>query len=75
MLVVEVILRPLNKPLLFASRIALLNPSTTNRKSRGDSGNPCLRPILAWKKGESSPFIRTKKEVVVMPAKIYFMNG
>ena len=34
-LVDEVILRTSDKPLLFASRIALLNPSTTNRKSRG----------------------------------------
>ena len=75
MLVVEVILRPSNKPLLFASRIALLNPSATNRKSRGDSGHPCLRPLSAWKKGEAAPFISTSKEAVVMHAKNHFMKG
>ena len=75
MLVDEVILRPSNKPLLFASRIALLNPSATNRKSREDSGHPCLRPLSAWNKWEASPFIRIAKEVVVMHAKIHFMNG
>ena len=64
-----------NNPLTFASRIALLNPSTTSRKSRGDSGQPCLRPLSSWKKGEASPFMRTAKEAVVMQEKIHFMKG
>ena len=75
MLVFEVILRPSNKPLLFASRIALLNPSATSMKSRGDSGQPCLRPLSAWKNGDAAPFIRAAKEAVVMRAKIHFMKG
>ena len=75
MLVFVVILRPSNNPLLFASRIALLNPSATSRKSRGDSGKPCLRPLSSWKKGEAAPFMRTAKEAVVMHAKIHFMKG
>ena len=62
MLVFVVILRPSNSPLLFASRMALLNPSATSRKSRGDSGEPCLRPLSAWKIGEANPFMRTAKE-------------
>ena len=66
MLVFVVILRPSNNPLLFASRIALLNPSATSRKSRGDSGQPCLIPLSAWKKGEAAPFMRTAKEAAAM---------
>ena len=64
-----------NNPLLFASRIALLKPSTTSKKSRGDRGQPCLNPRSAWKKGEAAPLMRTAKEVVAMHAKIYFMKG
>ena len=75
MLVFVEILSPSNNPLPFASRIALLNPSATRRKSKGDSGQPYLRPLSAWKKGEADPFIRTAKEAIVMHSKIHFMKG
>ena len=75
MLVFVVILRPSNKPLLFSSIISILNPFATSRKSRGDSGKPCLRPLSAWKNGEADPFMRNTKEEVVMHAKIHFMKG
>ena len=75
MLIFVVILRPSNSPLLFASRMALLNPSATSRKSRGDSGQPCLRPLPGWKNGEAAPFMRTAKEAVVIHAQIHFMKG
>ena len=68
-------LRPSNNPLLFASRMALLKPSATSKKSRGDRGQPCLNPCSTWKKGEVAPFMSTAKEVIVMHAKIHFMKG
>ena len=75
MLKFVVILIPSNSPLLFASRIALLKPSATSKKSRGDRGQPCLNPLSAWKNGEAAPLMRTTKEAVVMHAKIHFMKG
>ena len=75
MLKFVVILIPSNNPLLFASRIALLKPSTTSKKSRGDRGKPCLNPCSAWKKGEAAPLMRNTKEAVVIHAKIHFMKG
>ena len=69
-----VILIPSNSPLLFASRIALLKPSATSKKSRGERGHPCLNPCSAWKKGDAAPLMRTAKEAVVIHAKIYFMK-
>ena len=75
MLVFVIIPSPSNNPLLFASRIALLKPSTTSKKSRGDRGQPCLNPYSAWKKGEAAPLMRTAKEAIVMHAKIIFMKG
>lgn len=35
-------------------------------KMYGDSGSPCLIPLVGWKKGEGCPFIRIEMEVVVM---------
>ena len=69
------ILIPSNSSLLFASRIALLKPSTTSKKSRWDRGQPCLNPCRAWEKGEATPLMRNAKEAVVMDAKIHFMKG
>ena len=68
------ILIPSNNSLLFASRIALLKPSATSKKSRGDRGQPCLNPRSAWKKGEAAPLMRTAKEAVVIHAKIHFIK-
>ena len=75
MLVFVEIISPSNSPLPFASRIALLSPSITSRKSKGDSGKPCLRPLSVWKKGEAAPFMGTAKEALVMQEKIHFMKG
>ena len=59
---------------LFASRIALLKPSATSKKSRRERGQPCLDPHSAWKKGDAAPLMRTAKEVVVIHAKIHFIK-
>ena len=69
-----VILIPSNSPLLFASRIALLKPSATRRKSRGERGQPYLNPRSAWKKVDVAPLMRTAKEVVEMHAIIHLIN-
>ena len=74
MLKFVVILIPSNSPLLFASRIDLLKPSTTSKKSRGDRGKPCLNPLSTWKNGEAAPLMRTAKEAVVIHTKIHFMK-
>ena len=65
---------PSNKPLLFASRRALLKPSTTSKKSRGGRGNPCLKPLSEWKKWDVAPLIRTAKEVVEIHGNIHFIK-
>jgi hypothetical protein len=39
------ILIPDKDPVHFSSEIALLSPSTTKRKSSGESGQPCLKPL------------------------------
>jgi len=44
----------------------LLTPSTTNRKRRGDRGQPYLIPLSAWKKGDVAPLISTEKDIIVM---------
>ena len=74
MLEFVVILIPSNNPLLFASRIALLKPSTTSKKSRGERGQPYLNPRSAWKKGDAAPLMRAAKEAVVIHAKIHFIK-
>ena len=68
------ILIPLNSPLLFASRMALLKPSATSKKSKGERGQPYLNPLSAWKKGDATPLMRTAKETVVIHAKIHFIK-
>jgi hypothetical protein len=47
----------------------------TKRKSKGERGQPCLRPLSEWKKGEAKPLIRTTKESVVRKIMIHLMNG
>ena len=68
------ILIPSNIPFLFASIIALLNPSATNKNKRGERGHPCLRPLSDRNKGEVDPYMRTAKDAMEMHAKIHFMK-
>ena len=68
------ILIPSNSPLLLASRMALLRPFSTSKKSIGERGHPYLNPHLAWKKGDAAPLMRTAKEAVEIHAKINFMK-
>ena len=51
---------------LFASEIALLSPSAARIKSRGESGQPYLKPLSKRKKGEVDPFISTDKDIIVI---------
>jgi len=53
----------------------MLSPSATNRKSRGDKGNPCQRSLLYWKKGEVDPFMNTAKETKEMQLMTQFIKG
>ena len=68
------ILIPSKRPLLFASRRALLNPSATNKKSKGERGHPWQRPLSKWKKWDAAPLMRTAKEAVEMHEKIHFIK-
>jgi hypothetical protein len=69
------ILIPGKEPNLFAFEIALLSPSATRRKSRGDNGHPCLKPLSEGKKEQAEPLIRTTKEVVVRQFMAQLMKG
>ena len=62
------------KPLLFASRRALLKPSATSRKSKGERGHPCHKTISEWKKWDVATLTRIAKEAVDMHANIHFIN-
>jgi len=43
-----------------------LKPSMTRMKRSGERGNPYLRPLPLWKKGEGSQFINTTNVALVM---------
>ena len=68
---------PWKSAVLMAEIKALLNPSATRRrrKSRGERGHPCLRPLPEEKKGEAAPFIRTAKVTEEMQVIIHLMKG
>ena len=68
------ILIPSNNPLLLASRMALLRPSATSKKSRGERGHPYLNPHSEWKKWDVSPLMRTAKEAIKIHEKIHFIK-
>ena len=68
------ILIPSKRPLLLASRRALLRPSTTSKKSRGERGHPYLKPRSEWKKWDAAPLMRTAKEAIEIHTKIHFMK-
>ena len=60
MLRLVAILIPSKMPLLFASRRALLRPSATSKKSRGERGHPHLKPLSEWKKWDAAPLMDIK---------------
>jgi hypothetical protein len=60
------ILSPLNLLFSLASFSNVLKPSTTNRKSRGDNGNPYLGSLYSLKKGDVAPFIRIANDIDAM---------
>jgi len=70
-----VICIPWNSPLLAAFKSALLKPSATNKKSKGERGQPWRKPFSEMKKGEANPFIRIAKETEEMHAMIHLMKG
>jgi hypothetical protein len=53
---------PLKAQNKISSRRDLLKPSTTNKKSSGDNGKPCLNPFLVLNKSEEDPFINMQKK-------------
>jgi hypothetical protein len=60
---------------MMAKPKALLKPSMTRRKRRGERGHPCLSPLSEEKKGEVAPLIRTAKETEEIQAIIHLMKG
>lgn len=50
-------------------------PSMTKIKRRGESGQPCLKPLPLRKKEEGSPFTKTEKFAVVTPHMIHLMES
>jgi len=64
------------KSLKFMADIkALLRPSATRRKSKGERGKLCLSPLLEVKKGEVAPLILTTKVTKDIHAIIHLMKG
>ena len=59
----------------FSSPIALLRPSATSRKSKGDRGNPCLSPYYANKKEKVVPLMRVANHIVDIQLMIQFIKG
>jgi hypothetical protein len=59
----------------FSATSSLLRPSTSRRKSRGESGKPFIKPLSDLKKGEAEPFMSTEKETVLMEHIIHLMKG
>ena len=66
---------PWKTPDLTAFIIALLSPSITIIKSRGERGNPWRSPFSEVKKGEATPFMSTMKETEQMQAINHLMKG
>jgi hypothetical protein len=66
---------PWKSPEVMAELKALLKPSATRRKSRGERGHPCLRPLSEEKKGEVAPLIKTAKVTEEIQAIIHLMKG
>ena len=59
----------------FFAAIAPLNPLATRRNRRGESGQPCLKPLSDLKKSVADPFMRTEKVTVVIQHMIHLING
>jgi hypothetical protein len=57
---------PRKSPYLTKIAIALLSPSTTNKKSRGERVHPWCSPFSEVKKVEATPFMMTVKETKEM---------
>jgi len=59
----------------FSAAIALRIPSTTSRKSSGESRQPCLKPLSGLKKVVAEPLMRIEKDTVVMQHIIHLIKG
>jgi len=69
------ILMPGKEPERFFAARALLRPSTTRRKSSGERGHPCLKPLSGLKKVVAEPFMSTEKDTIVMQHIIHLIKG
>ena len=56
-------LMPFIAPSYLSLWVILLKSYATNRKMKGERGQPCLRPLVVLIKLEGDPLIRTSKEV------------
>ena len=54
---------PFITPSALALSMILLKASATSKKMKGDSGHPCLKPLVGMKKLDGAPLIMTAKEV------------
>ena len=59
----------------FSAAMALLNPSATRRNKRGQSGQPCIKPLSDLKNFLADRFMRTEKVTVVIQHMIHLING
>jgi len=54
--------------------LAFLDPfwiTTTRNNNRGESGQPCLRPLLDLNEGDVAPLIKIEKDIQEMQAIIH----
>jgi len=66
---------PRKSPEFMANIRALLIPFATGRKSRGESGHPCISPLPEVNKGEVAALIRIAKVNEDIQAIIHLMKG
>ena len=55
--------KPFITPSALDLSMILLQASATNKKMKGDSGHPCLKPLVGLKKLDDAPLIMIAKEV------------
>ena len=60
---VDETLMPFIAPYAFALWIILLRASATNKKMKGESGHPCLSPLVGLKNLDADPLIITANDV------------
>ena len=66
---------PFKVPWIFSTLKYILKPSATSMKSKGYKWQPCQIPLLAWKKGNATPLIRTESDTIVIKLMIHMIKA